>query len=44
MLSLQTIKLVLLNLYSIYLDDLLIIDNPYFEQMVGHISHQTSVK
>ena len=24
---------------SKYLDNLLNIDNPYFEQMVGHISH-----
>ena len=26
---------------SRYLDDLFKIDNPYFEHMVGHISHRT---
>ena len=31
------IKLVLLNSTSRYLDDLLNIDNPFFEQMVGQI-------
>ena len=29
------------NSISRYLDDLFNIDNPYFEHMVGHISHRT---
>ena len=32
------------NSTSRYLDDLLNIDNPYFEPMVGQISYWTSVK
>ena len=34
--SVTIIKLILLKLLT-YLDDLLNIDNPYFEQMVGQI-------
>ena len=42
----QTIEHILLNLYSPsrYLDDLLDIDNPYFEQIVGHILYTTKLQ